>query len=1052
MPAAQGGAVKPCQGTPSTFSRDAHRLHSARNLCSQPPSSFVRPSRLTTPAASQLLLRPASGPYAAALTPCRTGAVVPVQPVQLLPPAPPTRQPAPLPVACQSQALVRPPAQRDSPSRARSSSSPAAARHRERPAAIIVGGAAALERARCTPRQIPESLPTPTRLLLPSPFRPLPAAPLRRRLLSDHHALDGASTAVPPRTGTSTRALACPHCRYPLTWHSPRPFTVCGRCSMSVPLVVAEPPRPDLDSVYELFPGHAADNQQLLPSDLGRTLSPAHVGDYASSTVRAHPHTSDLVVVSRARCVVAVLSRSVAAYTRYVALTHWYRVSASMRANEADVAALMVAMLLACPQQLLLMDVPGRHPASDHVFMPWLAHTEPGVFRPASLPPDSAAFTYDRDVYCPGTSAYAPVVTRLPLVAEAFERQLRLPDGVHSARSFIVNGVCLGFSMMTSPPTQPRRVRRHDTQHRQPAFQRALREEVEMGAFLVAPPRHTADSPRAPSLLRTAPIFGIVKSSGSTRLVPDMSFGDGSNNAHTSKAALGKARLASVARICSRVAYLRAQRPAEPVMIAKLDVKSAYRNVPIPLRERWCHAHDIGSAVYVHAAMPFGSSAACAVMTTITTALEDILATRGVFCPFYVDDGIVVAYECDIWHHRQQVLDLMADVGLPVSRSKLATDGKPDTRKEVLGVLIDTVACTASITPHRVATIVTTIRDILDAADGHGVVPSSRQYSSLAGTLQFVASVVPLAKVFLRSLYKRAAGLTDTPGPAVPSDVRADLDFWLHAIRAFSGVAVFAQVDGSPAPGRVGGSVTTDASSSGYGVYACAEAQYACGVWSAHERTAFGIAHRECATVGLAAQLFGPRCAGGELHVLCDNMATVLILRSRSCRDQRMYELLRQISLHQLAHSYLLCVEHIPGADNTISDYLSRHNAFPFHLLPPAAPRPARLSVSSRRPGAHRTIPLLGSQQLEPWLSDPSPAPLTAPVTPCACTTSTAPPSPTHHGSHRVRMPWRLTLPTLVDSSTSSAGCITPGQRPPSPRCGRTYPPSGPASLSTASH
>ena len=77
--------------------------------------------------------------------------------------------------------------------------------------------------------------------------------------------------------------------------------------------------------------------------------------------------------------------------------------------------------------------------------------------------------------------------------------------------------------------------------------------------------------------------------------------------------------------------------------MAKVDVKSAYRNVPIHPHDRWLMGMLWKGSLYIDTALPFGLRSASKIFTAVANAVEWIVSQEGVdFTIHYLDDYLVV--------------------------------------------------------------------------------------------------------------------------------------------------------------------------------------------------------------------------------------------------------------------------------------------------------------------------------------------------------------------------------------------------------------------------
>ena len=127
---------------------------------------------------------------------------------------------------------------------------------------------------------------------------------------------------------------------------------------------------------------------------------------------------------------------------------------------------------------------------------------------------------------------------------------------------------------------------------------------------------------------------------GKWRLITDLSDPDG-----------GSVNDGIDSRLCSltytseeKVARL-AQSIGPGTLMAKLDIKSAYRLVPVHPEDRHLLGFEWQGQLYVDGMLPFGLRSAPKIFTVVADALESILRRRGVrymYVDHYLDDFIIL--------------------------------------------------------------------------------------------------------------------------------------------------------------------------------------------------------------------------------------------------------------------------------------------------------------------------------------------------------------------------------------------------------------------------
>ena len=127
-------------------------------------------------------------------------------------------------------------------------------------------------------------------------------------------------------------------------------------------------------------------------------------------------------------------------------------------------------------------------------------------------------------------------------------------------------------------------------------------------------------------------------------------------------------------------------------LMAKVDVKSAYRNVSIHPHDRWLMGMLWEGTVYIDTALPFGLRSAPKIFTAVVDAVEWIVRQEGVnFVIHYLDDYLVVGTPAspECVEALTTLLGIFDRLGLPVAMDKL--EG-PWSRLTFLGFELDSSA------------------------------------------------------------------------------------------------------------------------------------------------------------------------------------------------------------------------------------------------------------------------------------------------------------------------------------------------------------------------
>ncbi len=775
--------------------------------------------------------------------------------------------------------------------------------------------------------------------------------------LTQKHAATGTAFSIPTAAlwdnssghvvspGTPVvRPRVCPHCGATMAWEQGRLKGKCGVCFISVcgrVRQVAQPQAQDTMGEGEGIWFGAAGATDI--SNMARVLA---VADFLYATVRVEPGTEgQFVIVSRAQVPVARLATARARWWRAQLLLQWQAAAGGdttrplPRWNEGDVSAFILAAVLtgagleSLPHQHL---IPSRFRGDAHVFPPMDEYMryEAGKWAPAQLPVQVELKRFD-----PATSLY-----QAPLEFHRGDLDWRAFSDVfaeHPDVGFTTNRTRFGYPQFSSTPPVSRSAAPTSTAGTVGAGAAALiAAEVAYGAAVDV----TEDEDDM--VLRRARFSALPKDTGGFRGIFDLSHGVDSVNSSVERLPLFRARFASLTRILGRVLYLQQQRPGVPVVLFKIDGSKAYKRIPLAVAEYHRCAHGLGTRVFVDTRAPMGGVGAADFASENLGMIADKLAELGIFSELWVDDQIFVAYE-DTAHEEMAIaLALWRRVNWPYGEDKLVW---PSTAVAVLGVLVDTVAGTCAVTPERRAKLVTRITEWLQPT----ATASPRDFSKLAGALEWCTMLLPLSKVYMRLLYRNSGGPSERMDIAVPvaEAVKEELRWFVRVLQDLTAVASFVVQPNAP-------TVTcwTDAATHGFGAVCKEQKEVMYGEWSAAERECSGIAHWEGAAICLAVGVWGQHAQGGRVVVYTDSGACEGGFTRAKCPDERFFSLLRLLSLLQMRHRCEVQLRWLSSEDNWAADPLSRGK--------PAPPALAHYRRVHPTPALREMAGLLHSQSL----------------------------------------------------------------------------------------
>lgn len=196
--------------------------------------------------------------------------------------------------------------------------------------------------------------------------------------------------------------------------------------------------------------------------------------------------------------------------------------------------------------------------------------------------------------------------------------------------------------------------------------------------------------------------------------------------------------------IAERIATL-----GKGTVIAKLDIQSAFRIVPVHPAD--CHLLGMRwkDSVYIDTVLPFELRSAPKLFNAVADAIQFIAGSQGIkHITHYLDDFVILGPPGTLQCHRdlQVMIEICQRLGTPLAREKL--EG-PAMRLEILGIIFDTQAMQLSL-PHRK---LTELKSILQVWQGRKAARKV-EIQSLAGKLQHAAKAIRPGRCFVRQIYE----------------------------------------------------------------------------------------------------------------------------------------------------------------------------------------------------------------------------------------------------------------------------------------------------------
>ncbi len=412
--------------------------------------------------------------------------------------------------------------------------------------------------------------------------------------------------------------------------------------------------------------------------------------------------------------------------------------------------------------------------------------------------------------------------------------------------------------------------------------------------------------------------FGVIPKKGKPgrwRLIVNLSAPEGCSVNDGISKDLASVTYTSVDEVAHRVGEL-----GWGALMAKADVKAAYRNVPVHPRDRWLLGMEWEGVKYVDGTLPFGLRSAPLLFTALGDAVQWIVENECAgWIRHYIDDFIVVGSKGT--NECQSTMAVFKEsckrLGMPLDDSK---EEGPCEVLTFLGIEIDSIKGELRLPQDKVSEL----RELL-AKWGSKKHCRRRELESLVGSLNHACKVVRPGRAFKRRLQSRLAGVRrDGQRVRLNLDARADIEWWRQFGLNWNGTSLLSgwmTVEGDEIE------LVSDASGS-WGCGAFWNGKWFQIKWDEVPGTAeWSIMPKELLPIVVAMVVWGKRWWKGTITARCDNMSVVAAVGAGNCKEKRSMHMLRCLAMVEATLSLAVRVEHIRGVDNRVADALSRNEA-----------------------------------------------------------------------------------------------------------------------------
>ena len=349
-------------------------------------------------------------------------------------------------------------------------------------------------------------------------------------------------------------------------------------------------------------------------------------------------------------------------------------------------------------------------------------------------------------------------------------------------------------------------------------------------------------------------------------------------------------------------------------LLCKLDIKHAYRNLPVK-PSQWHHlCYQWEGKYYVDLVLPFGLRSSGAIFNQFASLVRWIIIHHYEISAIinYSDDFFAVLAK-EMGLAKQQLATIVKafqDLWIPLAEDKV--EG-PTLLLMYLGIMINSQSMTIEVP-----------QDKLDAAMEN--LPkwfnrrtcTKRQLKSLIGKLGHICKVVRPGRMFSRRLIDLST-MVDRMHHHITlnAEARADIQWWVDFLPSWKAISMIPPVRAIKSTDL---KLYTDASDLGFGAtYGGAWLQ---GAWVDPE--AISIAYRELYAITAATFTWGHTWGGKRIVFLTDNKTITKIWDKGTSPTKAIMDLIRPIYLFAAQTGFSISFKHVYRVYNLAADALSR--------------------------------------------------------------------------------------------------------------------------------
>ena len=362
--------------------------------------------------------------------------------------------------------------------------------------------------------------------------------------------------------------------------------------------------------------------------------------------------------------------------------------------------------------------------------------------------------------------------------------------------------------------------------------------------------------------------------------------------------------------------------------LSKIDIKHAYRLLPVHPRDWPLLVYRWQEHFYVDLKLPFGCRSSASIFTAFADLVCWILRHHYRLTVIHYSDDFLIVTGPDralAQKHQDTFKEVFWRLWIPCADDK--TVG-PSTKLPFLGISISTTDFTLSIPEKKV-------NDILQELPRWCArkTCTKRELESLHGRLNFFSKVIVPGRLFVRRLIELSTTVRHRNHHiTMNKQAREDIHWWCEFLHSWNRSSYIPETKWIHSTDLL---LFTDAAK-GFGLGAVYKSAWIQSGWD-DTRAAMSIDYLELFAIFAAIITWGYQWRGKRIVMITDNESITQIWAKGSSSKPELMTLVRRIFMFAAANSFTVSFKHIPGKTNKAADALSRFQMQRFRQLMPGA-------------------------------------------------------------------------------------------------------------------